>query len=165
MDAEYLKECFDYDGKNGVIRWKARPLNHFGSVRGWKVANSRAGKIAGHKGEDSRYTLGISGVTYLAHRMVAILCGHNLDDSTVVVMLDGDTFNLKEDNIFVTDMRDVAIMRESMKENDEKCIYKKPKGNYEVSIKIKGKILYGGVFDDIDDAKKARNDFFKFIYA
>jgi hypothetical protein len=41
----FLRECFDYDQETGVVRWKARPREHFATTRGWNIFNAlRAGQ-------------------------------------------------------------------------------------------------------------------------
>jgi HNH endonuclease/AP2 domain len=40
IPVEYLRNCFDYDPETGVLRWKARPREHFATDRGWKIFNS-----------------------------------------------------------------------------------------------------------------------------
>ena len=47
---EYLHNCFDYDPETGVVRWKARPREHFARDRGWKIFNAQnAGRECGSK--------------------------------------------------------------------------------------------------------------------
>jgi hypothetical protein len=73
-DVEYLRECFDYDPKVGILFWKARPRRHFPSEAGWIATNARfAGKRAGcsAKHRDATYiVVGINGEQILAHRII-----------------------------------------------------------------------------------------------
>lgn len=44
----YLREAFDYDPQSGILRWGARPREHFGTVGRWKYHNARfSGRVAG----------------------------------------------------------------------------------------------------------------------
>ena len=40
-DYEYLHECFDYDPKMGLFKWKDRPLHHFSCLKGRNIFLSR----------------------------------------------------------------------------------------------------------------------------
>jgi hypothetical protein len=45
---KWLHECFELDADTGTLIWKKRPLHHFKTTKGQKVANTRcAGKEAG----------------------------------------------------------------------------------------------------------------------
>jgi hypothetical protein len=164
MDRKIMQECFDYNDQEGILTWRLRPKDHFQSERHWKSFNARYyGKQAGNK-HDKRFTVGINGKTYLANRIAAIFLGYKLDENSVVICIDGDHFNIRKDNLFISDRRVVAVIRESSKENPDKCIYVRPNGKFQVQIGVDGETLYGGVFDSMDEARSARNEIFKFIY-
>ncbi|MBD9528974.1 HNH endonuclease signature motif containing protein [Paracoccus sp. PAR01] len=41
-DAEYLRQCMDYDAQSGRMTWRHRPIEHFGgSDRYWRSWNKR----------------------------------------------------------------------------------------------------------------------------
>lgn len=47
-DTTFLRECFEYDPSNGVLRWRTRPPEHFAGKRYCDSFNTRfAGKIVG----------------------------------------------------------------------------------------------------------------------
>ena len=64
--AKYLRECFDYDPKMGVLTWKARPREHFKRASDWHSWNTRcARREAGTIAADTTCRVGIDGVKYL----------------------------------------------------------------------------------------------------
>lgn len=65
-------ECFSYDAASGELRWKERPLNHFGS-RAAQLSTNRqcAGKLVGDQNSPKGYVrTNIAGATYSVHRIV-----------------------------------------------------------------------------------------------
>lgn len=47
LTKEFLEECFVANFETGTLTWKFRPLSHFPTERGWKIANTqRAGQVA-----------------------------------------------------------------------------------------------------------------------
>lgn len=67
-----LRECFRYEPETGKLFWKSRPRYHFGSARGWNVANSQhEGKEAFTCTHSEGYKQGsINLVLYFAHRVI-----------------------------------------------------------------------------------------------
>lgn len=67
--AAYLRECFAYEPKTGVLRWKKRPYKHFAKrwvARSW---NTRfAGTIAGYK--DNYWHVRLDSIGYWQHRVI-----------------------------------------------------------------------------------------------
>lgn len=86
LTQEYLHECFLYDAFTGVLVWKNRPLEHFETVKGWKIFNSKyAGKIAGCINKQrgvSHLIIMFSGKKhYYAHRIIwKMINGDGLDN-------------------------------------------------------------------------------------
>lgn len=70
--AEYLRECLDYDPSTGLLRWKARPREHFADSRVFGTWNTCfAGKEAFTALNASGYRNGsLDWVGYYAHRIV-----------------------------------------------------------------------------------------------
>lgn len=68
---EYLRECFSYNRKSGVLRWKTRPRSHFATLRGWQIWNPKnAGKIAGALHGKGYRQVKVGPEIYLAHRVI-----------------------------------------------------------------------------------------------
>ncbi len=66
----YLKQCFDYKPRLGVLVWRARPLSHFNSARAQAIFNGRfAGTVAGQvRARDVKVS--VDAVNYMAHRII-----------------------------------------------------------------------------------------------
>lgn len=66
----YLRECFTYNRRTGVLRWRKRPLSHFPDKRTWRMWNTRfAGKISGHIASKRYVNVSLDHTNYLAHRI------------------------------------------------------------------------------------------------
>ncbi len=78
----YLRECFDYDPKTGVLTWRERPRSHFSTARGWNTFNSTfAGKVAGNPNRKGHLKIGLNGRHAFVHRIAwAIIKGIDLKD-------------------------------------------------------------------------------------
>jgi hypothetical protein len=67
-DAEYLRQCLDYDPDTGVLTWRERPREHFPDERAWKIWNTKnAGKPAG---TPRRRYVGIHDHPRMIHRVI-----------------------------------------------------------------------------------------------
>ena len=60
LPIEYLRECFDYNQKTGVLRWRARPRHHFKATKGWRSSHTQvAGKVVAANQSD-KYPIPLS---------------------------------------------------------------------------------------------------------
>ena len=78
-NAEYLRECFDYDKITGIMVWRNRPEQHFKRSAACRTWNTRySGRPAGYLG-DSGYMLVMLDYKMLrAHRIIwRIVTGNN----------------------------------------------------------------------------------------
>lgn len=77
--AEYLKECFEYDGQ--ALIWKDRPRHHFKSDKAHKCFKAKmAGKRAGRTMTGQGYVqILIDGRRMLAHRLILMMHGHEVN--------------------------------------------------------------------------------------
>ncbi len=66
-DAEYLRQCFDYDPDTGVLTWRKRPREHFSSDLQWRLMNGLAGRPAG---TPRKRLIGINYQVCLYHRVI-----------------------------------------------------------------------------------------------
>src|SRR4029077_7724268 len=67
----YLRQCFNYNRRSGLIHWKERPREHFSTDGDWKKWNTRyAGTIAGN-------------ITVHGYRCIAI--GHRIYRSPRII--------------------------------------------------------------------------------
>lgn len=102
---KFLSECFSYNPKTGVLRWKVRPKAHFTEEnfpeRGWKRFNSTwAGEIAGYVSANVRYrVVGIGEHrNYLVHRIIMKLMTGK-EPLATIDHIDGDKFNNRWANL------------------------------------------------------------------
>ena len=67
----YLRECFDYDPKSGVLMWRERPRDHFEAERVWRAWNTQvAEKMAGYINRVSgRWCVGLNNTYYPISRV------------------------------------------------------------------------------------------------
>ena len=75
-DQKYLKECFRYSRRTGVLTWRVRPLRHFRNRQAWAAFNNRyAGHEAGYVMHNPRKNyfyraIGLGGKHYFATRII-----------------------------------------------------------------------------------------------
>lgn len=68
---EYLRECFIYDQKTGVLKWRRRPREHFVAEREWRRWNARyADKSAGLIDDRGYCRVRLDRCRYKAHRLI-----------------------------------------------------------------------------------------------
>lgn len=65
---EYLRQCFEYDPQTGVLRWRARPLEHFKRERDQAAWNA---KFAGHIANTMHVRTGYQRVSVCGGRRAA----------------------------------------------------------------------------------------------
>lgn len=155
---EYLKECFDYDFKTGVLTWRERPLNHFATNNAAKVINSRSvGKAAGSlikSNGKSYYSVSICGIGYGLHRVIwKWVTGEN--PTECIDHIDGDGLNNSFGNL-----RD-ATFAENLR-NTKKCkrnttgfkgvLLSSDRKKFISQIKVSGKSMHLGTFDSTEQA-------------
>ena len=71
-DVEYLRECFRYEPKTGLVWWKTRPSKHFLSKRIWLGWNARLAETQAFmtpNGDGYLYSR-LDGVQMYAHRVI-----------------------------------------------------------------------------------------------
>ena len=69
--AAFLRECFSYNRRTGILRWKPRPRRHFRTYKGWAVWNANnAGRRAGNIKASGHRRVRINSVSFEEHRVV-----------------------------------------------------------------------------------------------
>lgn len=95
----YLQECFDYHS-DGCLIWKERPLEHFSSIRGWRISNKcYSNKVAGSINSRNGYLeVRLDNVLYKGHRLIyKLLTGK--EPELMIDHIDGDVKNNRIENL------------------------------------------------------------------
>lgn len=95
-----LKECFEeIPAKQGILVWRARPLDHFVThLGGLRTNGSRAGKRAGNINKHGYLVVGIGGLDYSLHRVVWKMV-HGREPPELIDHIDGDRSNNHPSNL------------------------------------------------------------------
>lgn len=162
---DYLRECFDYDPETGVLTWKCRPLEHFTNSKGRNIFLSRyAGKVVGCLSLQGYLTITIGKTKLLAHRVA--WCVHYGVWPTYSV----DHINLNKADNRIENLRDIeeqvnSLGRARYRTNVSGCSgvgYLKDSGKWKVSIGVRGKKVYLGLFESMESAVAAYEEAKKF---
>ena len=114
----YLRECFDYDPKSGVLMWRERPRDHFEAERVWRAWNTQvAEKMAGYINRVSgRWCVGLNNTYYPISR-VALKWMTGEEPPKTVDHHDGDYANNKWENLRPATHREQVWNRGVQKNN------------------------------------------------
>jgi len=146
MTQAELKEALTYDELTGIFTWNK-----------YMGGNSKAGKIAGYKKQDGYVAIKVNGTRYFAHRLAWLYMTGTYPE--LIDHEDHDTSN----NIFLN-LKDVShktnMKNASMSKNNKSGYtgvgFDKRSKKWTAYIKIDGKSIYLGSFEDISDAISAR---------
>lgn len=154
-EKNFLHECFSIVENNLI--WKTRPKSHFNSQRSWAMWNAKfAGEIAGRKMYMSNYRqVGVSGVRYLEHRIIAKMLG--IESEERIDHIDGDGLNNKIENLrTVTQsqngMNNIGWGRKPLRVG----VYIKNNGKFTASCTVDGSQKHLGTFETYKEAVSAR---------
>jgi hypothetical protein len=158
--AEYLRQCFDYNQNCGALIWKPRPRSHFKTDTAHKIVNARlAGKSAGMLTKHGYLQVGIDRQTFFSHRIIfTIVHGYCPD---YIDHINGD----RSDNS-ITNLREVTHAQNLQNtklpsDNTSGVIgvyFSATRGKWCAQIKVNGKRLTLGRFDNKSDAVLARKN-------
>jgi hypothetical protein len=74
MDAQYVRQCLNYDPDTGSFAWKSRPRDHFKSARAWNSWNARfAGRPTSTPGDRGYFGIRLGRKHYKAHRLAWLI--------------------------------------------------------------------------------------------
>lgn len=159
-----IRECFDYCAETGVISWKSRPVSHFRDANWQKRFNTRfAGKVAvSATREDGRVSvcyrnISFSGYHMGAHRLALLLSGFKLPKGSVVDHINGDGLDNRLRNLRVTTPQKNFQNCKKSKNNTSghTGIYKR-RNKWVALIGVDGRLVYLGIFANIEDAIACR---------
>lgn len=161
---EFLDECLEYNGLTGQFTWKERPVSHFKNNRGhaiWTAQNS--GKKAGSTittNRGKKYSkISISKAHYYSHRIAIIMSGFDLSTDQEVDHINGDGSDNRIVNLRVVTRSENNINKRMMSTNKSGVTgvsFLNREKKWRARISKGGKELTLGVFNNFDDAVKAR---------
>lgn len=154
---EYLQACFDYG--DGVLVWKRRPVEHFRNARTCSMWNAKnAGKAAGRvmQGRKVYVQIGLDGVRYLAHRLIAVMFGIATDGE--IDHVDGNGLNNRLENLRpATHTENMRNNRGWAKKGGIAGVrFAKGRKKWQAYIRCAGRHLHLGFFDTEQEAINAR---------
>lgn len=165
-DVSYLMECFSLKG--GDLYWNERPESHFpqGGSRPssqiaamWnaKLAGKRAGRVM--KSKFQYRQVGVNGVRYLEHRIIAAMTGISLDG--VIDHVDGNGLNNDPSNLRAATQQQNCMNHSGWRRRSGyPGVYQTKRLGGSVRwiaiLRVDGKSKSAGTFDTYEQAVSAR---------
>lgn len=158
--ADFLRECFTYNRKNGGLRWKARPRKHFNTDGDWSKWNTRyAGAVAGNISVHGYRIVAVGHRLYRAQRLVwKMMTGEEPPEQ--VDHKDGDPLNNRWANL-----RAASQTESNWNSRTRKCVSgrrgvsRNGSSRWMAQITIAGVQHYLGTFVTIEEASAAYEAF------
>lgn len=156
-----LKELLHYDPETGVFTWERRGHSTFatiGAAKSWNI--KYPGTAAGSINSDGYIGIGIKWKIYKAHRLVWLYVHGQWPEDQI------DHINHDRADNRLLNLREVTPQENSQNRKPDSlntsgivgvCFHKAAKKWYS-QININKRCTYLGVFDDFDDAVKARKE-------
>lgn len=158
LSIELVQQSLRYD--DGKLFWLTRPLHHFIDERVWKLWNTRyAGKEAGCYSERNgrpRWVLGFNGRVVYRYRAVWVLC--NGEWPGEIDHRNRDPVDDRIENLrVVTHAQNQKNMsRSKLNRSGFKGVHwYPPLSKWRAGIKVDGKSVFLGHFDDLAEAHAA----------
>lgn len=149
LTAERLREVLDYDPDTGIFTWKMR----IGSA----VAGKEAGCVVRYSDRLSYKQLQVDGRLDTAHRL-AWLYVYGEWPSELIDHKDGDGLNNRIDNLRLANKAQNSINRGPQANNTsgyKGVTWYARRKKWMVRLKVSGRPIFLGYFDDKEDAAKA----------
>lgn len=152
---QYLDECFLL--VDGGLVWRTRPTWHFKSHRSFAMWNARfANSRAGRKMPLCEYKqVGIAGVRYLEHRVIAAMVGIPTDeciDHKDGCSINNDPINLRRATQTQNSRNTTGWRKKTLRVG----VYLKRNGKFIAACRVDGKQIHLGTFDTYAAACDAR---------
>lgn len=150
---------------NGKLFHKDMDVSFFKNDKDFKSYNSRKlGKQAGSLKSGYLYT-NVGGVPYAIHRIIFYVFNGYLP--LIIDHIDGNPLNNKIENLReATPSQNLANTRISKNNTSgfKGVFYHKSTGKWQASVRFNGRLLHLGLFSDISDAVKVRQEKFNQLY-
>lgn len=161
ITAEELRELLHYNPETGVFVWRERGRDKFTSDHEWKRWNTRyANTVAGGPDGQNYLAISIYGRDYKAHSLAWLYVhGHWPADQM-------DHINHVRDDNRIENLREAtnkqncknrSINKNNTSGHNGVC-WDRPTKKWKVQISHSGKLVYGGIFADIEDALARRKE-------
>lgn len=146
---KHLKEILNYDSSTGVFTWVNR-----------RSKDVKAGDIAGSKSADGYIVIGINGKIYRSHRLAWVyFYGDNAPEQV-------DHINCIRDDNRIVNLREATNQLNSFNRSSTRntpgvkgVSFHKRIGKWQANMRVNGRLIHLGYYDDILDAKKIINDY------
>lgn len=152
----YLHECLLYDADTGEFTWKRRPESHFTKKRYLNIWNARyAWKPAGCIVDGYR-VICLDRRLYRAHRLAFLYVNGRFPSDQI------DHANMDRADNRLVNIREASRSQNGANRGDvgassgvKGVSWHRHTGRWQVRIGVRGRSIYLGVFDDLDEAKDA----------
>lgn len=161
LTQKYLKECLDYDPGTGILTWKVKPEHHFKRGQDCQGWNKRfSGEEAGCVDNTGYMRVKMFGSRILSHRLIWLWMTGKLPEDEVD-HADHCRANNRWKNLSEAthqeNQRNQSLQHRNISGHTG-VSWHKPSGKWYASISEKGKFIYLGGFDRIEDAVVARKE-------
>ena len=163
---EYLNQCFEIDNSLECgLRWKLeRPKTHFFTQKGYTTwSRHYAGKPSGSILGNGYYYSRLSKLRYANHRIIYALHNNTIDfEGKLVDHIDGNKKNNNSNNLRLATNAENQYNSNKQKNNTsghKNISFSKKLNKYKCAMRIKGKDVYIGCFETLEEAIKAREKF------
>lgn len=167
LDPIKVREALDYNELTGEMIWKVRPRSHFNSDRGCNIFNtSHSGTVAGTTGNHGYRQVNLFGKIYLVHRVIMLMKNSEMPEHDVD-HINGNRVDNRLCNLRLATRRENLKNRMLSTKNSSGIngvSWDKRYKNWTARIRIEGKYLYIGNFENKEDAALARYIFDMICY-
>jgi hypothetical protein len=156
---KYLRECFTYNRRTGVLRWRRRPRRHFATTNSWAVWNRKhARTIAGCLVPAGYRYVGLNHTIYKAHRVIWKIVTSREPPATIDHVKGNVADNRWHRLRAATMLEQNWNARLKRNNTSGHCgVYRVGSGRYGAHIRINRAYRYLGTFDTKEEAAAVRN--------
>lgn len=158
-DIYTLRKLLKYDEAAGILLWQPRPLEMFATEGAAKAWNTRyAGRVAGGKTNEGYISIGILGISYMAHRLVWTMANNRAPEGEID-HINGNKADNRVENLRVVTTQENARNTKKQKNNStgQTGVYwDKSCSKYVAIIGIDNKLKNLGRFQTASEACAAR---------